>query len=178
MPVQMAGTRQRRLHVETQRVWFSRRHAPGAFGRPHRLGRTGIERHAIGITRPRPPGIARRHHDRDLGTALEAWIEQAQRVESSERGAVIVMVLGLPPHRLLPAQPEPGEVLVDGSFVFPPAASFVDILDTQQQPAAGGSRHRGIDERRQRMAKMQIAVGRGRETENGRHGYSIYRLAC
>ena len=77
-------------------------------------------------------------------------------------------MLGLPPHRLLPGDAEPGEVLVDRRLVFRPAARRVDVLDAQQQPPAGGARHLDIEQRRQRMAEMQIAVRARREAENGR----------
>ena len=67
-------------------------------------------------------------------------------------------MLRLPPHRLFPRDAEPGEVLVDRRLVFRPAARRVDVLDAQQQPPAGGARHVEIEQRRQRMAEMQIAV--------------------
>src|SRR5215831_547425 len=85
---------------------------------------------------------------------------------------VFVVVLGLAAHRLLPGNAEPREVLIDRRLVFRPAARLVDILDAQQQPSVRGLRHAGVDERRQRMAEMQIAVGRRREAENGWHANS------
>src|SRR5216683_674953 len=90
-------------------------------------------------------------------------------------------MLGLPAHRLLPLQIEPGEVLIDRGLVFRPAARGVDVLDPQQQSAGRYPCPVGVEQRRQRMAEMQIAVRRRREAENGwqiqSHGSSIYRLA-
>ena len=89
------------------------------------------------------------------------------RVELRERGAVVVEMLGLPPHRLLPFEAEPGEVFVDRRLELRPAARRVDVLDAQQQPAAGRARHVEVQQRRQRMAEMQMAVRARREAENG-----------
>src|SRR5262249_54014041 len=72
-----------------------------------------------------------------------------------------------PPHRLLPGDAEPGEVLVDRLLVFAPAARGVDVLDAQQKPPTGGARHVEIDQRRQRVPQMQVAVGARREAEDG-----------
>ena len=74
----------------------------------------------------------------------------------------------LAPHRLLPGDAEPGQVVVDRLLVVRPAARRVDVLDAQQEPPAGRARHVEIDQRGQRMAEMQMAVRARRETEHGR----------
>jgi len=45
-------------------------------------------------------------------------------------------MLALPPHRLLPGDAEPAEILVDRRLVVRPATGRVDVLDAQQQPPA------------------------------------------
>src|SRR5437762_2339896 len=73
----------------------------------------------------------------------------------------------LPPHRRFPGYPEPGEVLVDRRLEFRPAPGRVDVLDPQQEPAAGPAREVEIQQRRIGVAKMEVAVRARRESENG-----------
>src|SRR5262249_44171607 len=68
---------------------------------------------------------------------------------------------------LLPGEAEPRQVLIDRRFVLRPAARRVDVLDAQQEPAAGRAGHLEIDERGERMAEMQVAVRARREAEDG-----------
>src|SRR5499427_3342103 len=102
---------------------------------------------------------------RDLAAALEARIDKS--LKPRERRAVIVEMRALAAHGLLPCDAEPRQVFIDRRFVLRPAARRVDILDAQQEPAAGRARHLEIDERRERMADMQIAVRARREAEDG-----------
>src|SRR4029077_21241813 len=48
-----------------------------------------------------------------------------------------------------------------------PAAGRVDVLDTQQEPAAGRARHLELDERGERMGEMQIRVRARRVAADG-----------
>ena len=96
----------------------------------------GIKRRAIGITRPAALRFARRDQSRDLAAAFEARIDQAHCLEPLKCRTVVAPVLGLPPHRGFPRNPEPRQVFVDRRFVFRPAAGRVDILDPQQEPSA------------------------------------------
>src|SRR5690606_35465769 len=75
----------------------------------------------------------------DLSARAEAGIEQAALLQCFERGGVVAEMLRLDPHRLLPAQAQPGEVLEDRGGVFRAAARDVDILDAQQETTAGFS---------------------------------------
>src|SRR5205085_10577122 len=102
---------------------------------------------------------------RDLAARLEARIEET--VEPCQRGAITVELRALAPHRLLPSDTEPCQVLVDRLLVVRPAARHVDVLDAQQEAATGRARHVEVDERGERMAKMQITVRARRETEDG-----------
>ena len=89
-----------------------------------------------------------------------------------QRRAIVVEMLGLPPHRLLPVDAEPGEVLVDRRLELRPAARRVDVLDAQQQAPARRPRHVEIEQRREGVAEMQIAVRARRKAENGwRHAH-------
>src|SRR5262249_15038420 len=105
----------------------------------------------------------------DLGAGAEAGIEQAARFEPRERGAIIVHVLGLAAHRLLPGEAEPGEGLEDRRLEFRPAARAVDVLDAEQETAAGAGGSRG-EQRRVCVAEMQIPGRAGRETGDLGHG--------
>jgi hypothetical protein len=67
-------------------------------------------------------------------------------------------VLRLPPHRRLPGDAEPGEVLVDRGLEFRSAPRRVDIFDPQQKPSATLVRLVEVEKRRKRMTEMQIAV--------------------
>src|SRR5690606_10184444 len=85
--------------------------------------------------------------------------------------AIERQMLGLPPHRRLPCQAEPGEILMDCGLVVRPAARGVDILDAQQEAAAASAGEFGVEQGRACVAEMQEAVGAGGEAENGwRHG--------
>src|SRR6187431_2274814 len=95
---------------------------------------------------------------RDVGAALEAWIDEPLRLKSCQRIAIGVEILGLAPYRLLPGNPEPVEVLVDRLLELRAAARGVDILHAQQEPSADVARHLEIDQRRERVTEMQIAV--------------------
>jgi hypothetical protein len=74
-------------------------------------------------------------------------------------------MLRLPPHRPLPVEPEPGEILVDRPFEFGCTAGDVYVFHAQQQAPAECGRHIGIEQGRQRMAEMQEAVRARRETQ-------------
>jgi hypothetical protein len=56
-------------------------------------------------------------------------------------------MLGLPPHRLLPGDFKPIQILIDRGLEFRPATRRVDVLDAEQQPPAGGARHLGVEQR-------------------------------
>ena len=109
------------------------------------------------------PGVALRHQARDLGAALEARIDEV--LELRERVPIGREMLGLAPHRLLPRDAEPGEVLVDRLLEFGTAARRVDVLDAQQEAAGQRARHLEVGQRRERMPEMQVAVRARRETE-------------
>src|SRR3546814_18117660 len=49
------------------------------------------------------------------------------------RRDVICEVLRLPPDRRLPAEPEPGEILVNAALEFGAAAAGIDVLHAQQE---------------------------------------------
>src|SRR5262245_32675286 len=95
---------------------------------------------------------------RDLSSALEACVDETQAVQLSERLPIVVEMLTLAAHWFLPRDAEPSEVLVDCGFIFGAAARAIDILDAQQEAPAHRPRHVEIDQRRQRMPEMQVAV--------------------
>jgi hypothetical protein len=76
-------------------------------------------------------------------------------------------MLRLPPHRAFPCDAEPGEVFMDGGLEFRLAAGQVDVLDAQQQAAAGLTRQIEIQQRRKGVAEMQITVRARRKAEDG-----------
>src|SRR5437868_4918936 len=80
-------------------------------------------------------------------------------------------MLRLPPHRLVPCDAEPSEVFIDGGLEFRLAAGQVDVLDAQQQAAAGLTRQIKIQQRRKGVAEMQITVRARRKAEDGGRHY-------
>ena len=99
---------------------------------------SGIERRAVRVARPRPPGLPLEPRDgrRDAPARAEAGIEEPPRRKPGGGRPVVVEMLRLAPHRPLPGQAEPGEVLVEGPLELGAAARDVDILDPQQEAAA------------------------------------------
>src|SRR4029077_18913195 len=85
----------------------------------------------------------------------------------------VIVVFRLPPHGRFKGKSEPCQVFMDRRFVFRPAARRVVILDAQQQPSSRCLSHVGIEQRRERMAEMQVAIRRWREAENGWHGFCL-----
>src|SRR5215467_4024496 len=164
-PRQRSGSRDRRRHVEPQRIGLPRRHAPLALGGRQRARVAGVERRALGIARPGRMPLALGDEARDLDAALEARIEES--IEPREHRAIVVKMRALTAHRLLPGDAEPRQVFIDRRFVLRPAARRVDVLDAQQEPATGRARHLEIDERGERMAEMQMAIRARREAEDG-----------
>jgi DNA-3-methyladenine glycosylase II len=156
--------RHRRGHVEPQGIGFARGQAGAAFCRRERIRMSRIERRAVRVVRPL---AALREHSRDLAAAFEARIEHAQPVEFRQRGAISVEMRALAPHRLLPAQAKPRQILADGVFILRTATRGVDIFQAQQEAAAGGARHVKIEERGERMAEVQIAVWTGAKRNTG-----------
>ena len=69
----------------------------------------------------------------------------------------------LPPHRPLPVEAEPAEVVLDRRDELLAAASGVDVLDAQDEAAAGGARGVMRQQCRVGMAEMEWAVGTGSE---------------
>jgi hypothetical protein len=90
-----------------------------------------IERHAVGIARPRSGTLALGDQRGDLASALEARIQEARGFELGEGRPVIAKALALPPHRLAPGNAEPVQVLIDGGLVFRAATRRIDVLDAQ-----------------------------------------------
>ncbi len=110
-PAEIAGARAGRRHVEPQRIGRARFEPSRALSGRKQLRRTGIERRAVGIARPSGGRLALRHQRGDLGAAFETRIDQALGCEFFERRAIIREMPGLPPHRRLPREAEPAEVL-------------------------------------------------------------------
>src|SRR2546430_1648926 len=110
---------------------------------------------------------------RDLGAAFEARIDQSLRLELCQRVAIGIEIVRLTPHRLFPADAEPSEILVDRLLELRATARGIDVLDSQQKPPAEVARHLVIDQRRERVAEMQVTIRARREAENGLlHGSS------
>src|SRR5262249_61664068 len=125
-PRKRPGSAHRRRHVESQRIWLARRHAPLALGGRERARIARVERRAIGIARPGRMHLALGDEARDLAAALEARIDKS--LKPRERRAVIVEKPALAAHGLLPGDAEPRQVFIDRRFVLRPAARRVDIL--------------------------------------------------
>jgi len=76
-------------------------------------------------------------------------------------------ILRLPAYRGFPGDAEPSQILINRVLKLRLASGRVDILDAQQEPAAGQARQIEIQECRKGMAEMQIAIGAWGKAENG-----------
>ena len=174
MPAEIDGPRLEPRGAEAKRLVVFL-HGYGADGNDLiEIGRAWIERRPVGIARPARVRFPVCDEPRDLGASFEARKGQFARLQPHQRESVVIEVLGLPPHRPLPFDAEPREVLVNRRLELRPAARRVDVLDAQQEPPARGVRHLEIDQRGKRMTEMQIAVRAWREAENrGRHAFAF-----
>src|SRR5262245_277594 len=82
-------------------------------------------------------------------------------------------MLRLAPHRRLPGEAEPTEVLIDRRLKFGPTACRIDVLNAQHEPAAALARQVEIEQRRIGVAEMEIAVRARRKSENGWRHLSV-----
>src|SRR5438309_10767728 len=103
---------------------------------------------------------------RDFRTALEGGIDQAAAGQILHRLAKGRKMVGLPPHRRFPGDPEPADVFINGSLEFRPAPRRIDILDAQQKSSASLTRQIEIQERRIGVAEMKVAVRARRKSED------------
>src|SRR6516225_1890235 len=141
-------------------MWLSSGPPACDLGRVAALVEPRIERGAIGIAAGACGGL-------NLGPGGKAGIEQAHALEPLAGGAVSGEPPGLEDDGLLPGDAEPGEVGQDASNEPLARAAFIDVLDAQKKPAAGGARPLVGDERRERVTQVQLAIGARREAEDG-----------
>ena len=99
----------------------------------------------------------------DLAAGAEAAIEQATRREAVKGGLIVRQMLGLAPDRLLPGEAKPGQVLQDRRLIGRPATGGVDILDAQDEAAAGLAGGLVGGEGREGVPAVQMARGGGGE---------------
>jgi hypothetical protein len=69
----------------------------------------------------------------NVPTGAETGIEQSAVQELLSSSLVFRQMLRLTPDRLLPAQPQPLQVIPELRFKFRPAASGIDVLNPQQK---------------------------------------------
>ena len=67
-------------------------------------------------------------------------------------------MLRLPMYRLFPVKLEPSKIPIDAGLELQRAVDHVDVSDAQQHPPAGRGRYLLVDQRRQRIAKIQLAI--------------------
>ena len=119
----------------------------------------GIERRAVGIARPRlSPCLEFTDRRFDRTARQESRIDQIARDQLAERLAVEIEMLRLPPHRLFPVKSQPFEIGDDPGFEFRRGAGNIDILDPQEEASVLPFRHVMVENGRERMAEMQLAV--------------------
>ena len=105
----------------------------------------------------------------DVGAGAEAGVEQAACVQPVQHGAVFREVLGLDADVSVPVQAEPGEVFHDGHGEFGAAAGAVDILDAEEETAAGVAGPAPGGQRGVGVAEVQVAGGAGGEAGGDGH---------
>ena len=151
------------------------RDATAGLGCPEIAADARIERRPVRIAPPRRGRFrfTRRHRGGDRLARAEAREDEAARLELVEASRVFGDVLRLPPHRFLPGEAEPGEVVIDRLLELGPAAGRVDVLDAHEEAPAGPARKLRVEQRRVGVPEMEAAVRARREAENGlRHGCS------
>src|SRR5262249_42758372 len=153
------------LHVETKRIGLAGGHPPPPFGRRNAFGGARIDGGSVRVIQPNTLSLAFRHHRGNLRPRLERWINEALALEPHESCAIVGEVLALAPDRLLPGNAEPGKVLVDRLLIGRPAAYGIDILDAEEKGAFCCSCHIEVDERRESVTEMKIAVRARRKTK-------------
>ena len=125
----------------------------------------GIKRSAIGIAWPIGIGGG----SREFGPAHEGGIDEPHLLQAGHGGGVVAHMIGLAADRLLPGKAEPGKIAVDGLLIFWPAASRVDVLDAEEKASASTAAQLEVDEGRQGVAEVKLAIRRRGETEDGLH---------
>ncbi len=75
-------------------------------------------------------------------------------------------MLGLDADRSVPVEPQPGEILADRRGEFRPTSAAVDVLDAQEEAAAGAPRGLPADQRRMGVAEVQMASGAWRKARD------------
>ena len=134
-----------------------------------------IMRRPVRIVFP-PPAVLLvfRHMRLDLGAGQEGRVDQPAPPETIKRRPMPGDMTGLPPHRLFPIETEPVEILVDLRLVFGAAAGRIDILDPEKEASTDVTRHVEIENRRQGMAEMELAIRARRESEDGFHAAFLF----
>lgn len=116
---------------------------------------------AVGVPGPWLSSMALLPADR-VGRLLaraETRIDQAALLEHRKGRDVVGEMFRLPPDGLLPAKPQPVQILQDGVDEFRSAACGVDILDAQKQPAAQSLGDLRVEQRRIRVSEVEKPVG-------------------
>jgi hypothetical protein len=87
----------------------------------------------VGIAWPSLTRRFRLAHDLvGFDAAQQGRVEQAKLLQSCERCTISVKPVALAKHWLLPANPEPGEVLEDRFLELPASAHLVYVLDAEE----------------------------------------------
>src|SRR5579864_6099270 len=150
-PTQRAGERHCLRDIEPQREIFARGAAPRALALAETAARAGIERAFLALRRV----DGARDFRLDRGARTKARIDESHRVELFERGAVVVEMLRLAPHRAIPIEPEPFQVLDDRADERLAATRRIDVFDAEEELSAGLSRRAPADQGGIGMAKVK-----------------------
>ncbi len=157
------------LHIQSQSVGSAGFHPAPLFIRRNTLCVTGIKRRPVRIARPRCLRFTICNQSRNLSATLETRKDEAHGLELVQGGTIVRPVFGLTPHRPFPLEADPLQIFIDRGFEFRPATGLIDILDAQKQSPIFRFSHVGIEDCRQCMTEMQIAIWRRRKAKNGWH---------
>ena len=155
------------FHVEPQHSRPALGETTRPFDRVEMAAGARIERAAVGIGGAAPsgherPGGARRLH----GPArAETGKDELTSREFVQGRLVDGETVRLAPRRSRPSDAQPAKVLDDGGGEGFPAALAIDIFEPQQQHIVFRPGEVMVQQRRQGMAEMKQAVGRGCEPE-------------
>ena len=149
-PVRQAGAFQRLARVEPPAVG-SGSASPGVMGQASAGAR---------IVRGRP--MWRFERGGDVRPGAEARIDQPRFAKPVERASISITALRLHQHRLVPLESEPAQILEDSVDELGPAASWVEVLDPDEEFIARLARQR----RAVSVAEMQPSGRRWSETRD------------
>ena len=107
---------------------------------------------------------------------FETGIEATHLLQPLCCRSIMGEAVGLAHHKI-GNRPQPGQIHLDGVRIFGLGALHIRIVEAQNETAVVAAREQIVEQRRARIAKMDAASGRRRETDDGRAHAEPWGLA-